>query len=126
MSKKIVKSEIELTKQLWEDGYLIKSDGFLRNTKGVAFNPKMFQYCGKEASKNYYWEPEWLETESPTVGSWCKFWDEEDEMELPISEAHIGILEDIKEENDYPYVCQQNEEGYTYAKELDGSLREKI
>jgi len=121
---KKVKSIRDILKELDRKGYSLTSPGSFSKPGHIPFAPEMFNSCGETPDPGYTWAPEWLE-DTPTVGSWCKFWDTYD-REPDIEDAVVGILGRIDRNPgiEYPYVHGSDGEHYFYAKELKGELEE--
>jgi len=66
--KKKVKPLKELVNILIDSGYLPNEEWAWMKTGHLGFNPKMFEYCGKEPATQFAWNEEWLEVESRIPG----------------------------------------------------------
>ena len=60
--KKKVKSCVDTMKALINGGWKPNEKGvFIHDVKSLAFDPVMWQYCSKEESNIFHWDPSWLE-----------------------------------------------------------------
>ncbi len=57
----VVKSAVELMKQLFYDEYTVNKNGDWTSTRGgLTFNASMWQYCSRVPNQEWNWEPQWL------------------------------------------------------------------